>query len=175
MGTTGKSIASAGNFSVMFGETLLKDVKKETFARKPVVNGKTIDCNHPAWCYGHLAIYAARVCEWAGIPAGPAAVPAGWDELFKNGTKCEDDPNGTIYPAMETITSHFFNGYKYVLSKLPEVDEAVFNKPNPAAGRMAELAPTMGGAINFLVTGHPMSHLGQVSTWRRCMGLGSAF
>lgn len=174
MGITGKSIASAGNFSVMFGESLLKDIKKETFARKPVVNGRTIDCNHPAWCYGHLAIYAARVCEWAGIPAGPAAVPAGWEEQFKNGTKCVDDPTGTIYPPMETITSHFLSGYKHVIGKLPEVDEALFARPNPAGGRMSELAPTMGGAINFLVTGHPMSHLGQVSTWRRCMGLGSA-
>jgi hypothetical protein len=175
MGTTGKVIAGAGNFSVMFGETLLKDVKPEMFARKPVVNGKTIDCNHPAWVFGHLAMYSSKVCEWAGIPAGPTAVPAGWEELFKNGTKCEDDPSGTIYPPMEALTSHFLTGYKYVISKLPEVDDAVFTKPNPAGGRMSELAPTIGGAINFMMTGHPMSHLGQVSTWRRCQGLGSAF
>jgi hypothetical protein len=175
MGITGKSIAGAGNFTVMFGETLLKDVKKETFARKPVVNGKTIDCNHPAWVYGHLAIYAAKVCDLTGIPVGPAAVPAGWDELFKNGTPCNDDPTGKVYPAMETITSHFLSGYKHVISKLPEVDEAVFTKPNPGTGRFVEMAPTVGAAVAFMMSGHPMSHLGQVSTWRRCMGLGSAF
>jgi len=175
MGTVGKTIAGAGNFSVMFGETLLKDVKKELFARKPVVNGKTIDCNHPAWVYGHLAGYPAKVCEWTGIPLGPAAVPAGWDELFKNGTKCEDDPSGTIYPPMETIINHFVTASRYVLSKLPEVDDAVFAKPTPATGRMAEIAPTLGGGANFMLTGHAMSHLGQVSTWRRCQGLGSAF
>ena len=75
---------------------------------------------------------------------------------------------------METLTRHFFDGYKHVLSKLPEVDDTVFSKPNPSGGRGAELAPTVGGMVAFLLTGHPMSHLGQVSTWRRCMGLGSA-
>ena len=175
MGIVGKSIAGAGNFSVMFGEGLLKDVKPEQFGRKPVVNGKVIDCNHPAWVYGHLAVYAAKVCEMAGIPAGPTVVPAGWEDLFKNGTKCEDDPSGKIYPAMETITRHFLDGYKYVISKLPEVDDAAFAKLNPGTGRFVEMAPTIGAAAAFMMSGHPMSHLGQVSTWRRCQGLGSAF
>ena len=175
MGQVGKSIAQAGAMTVVYGEGLLKDLKKETFARKPVANGKTIDCNHPAWVYGHLALYASRVCEWAGIPKGPTEIPEGWEALFKNGTPSTDDAVGNIFPPMETITSHFINGHKYVLSKLPEIDDAVFAKPNPLTGRMAEMTPSLGGVIAFLMTGHPMSHLGQVSTWRRCMGLGSAF
>ena len=175
MGTTGKSIAGAGNFTVMFGEALLKDVTADKFAKKPVVNGKVIDCNHPAWVYGHLAIYGSKMCDMLGIPQGPTAVPAGWDEMFKNGTKCECETTGVKHPPMETLTSHFVNGYKYVISKLPEVDEAVFNKPNPGTGRFAEMAPTVGAAVAFMMSGHPMSHLGQVSTWRRCQGLGSAF
>jgi hypothetical protein len=42
-------------------------------------------------------------------------------------------------------------------------------------GRMKELFPTVGAAVNFLVVGHTQSHLGQISVWRRLMGLGSAF
>jgi len=174
MGQVGKTIAAAGGFTVMYGEGLLKDGKPETFARKPVVGGQTIDCNHPAWVYGHLAIYAAKMCDAMGIPQGPAKNPAGWEDLFKNGTPCKDDVDGKIYPRMETITRHFIDGYRYVLSKLPEVDDAVLAKPNPGGGRMAEHLPTIGAMLGFLVTGHPMSHLGQVSTWRRCVGLGSA-
>jgi hypothetical protein len=34
--------------------------------------------------------------------------------------------------------------------------------------------PTVGGAVNFLCGGHNMMHLGQISTWRRAAGLGSA-
>lgn len=174
MGITGKSIAGAANFSVSYGEALLKDIKPEQFARKPVVNGKTIDCNHPAWVYGHLAIYAARVCELTGIAPGPTAVTAGWSDLFRNGTPSTDDANGQLFPPMEQITRHYIDGYKYLISKLPEVDDAVFAKPNPGTGRFAEMAPTIGAVVAFLMSGHPMSHLGQVSTWRRCVGLGSA-
>jgi len=174
MGQLGKTIATAGSFTIFYAESLLKNVNPDTFARKPVVGGKTIDCNHPAWVYGHLAVYAAGMCDMLGIPQGPAAKPAGWDDLFKNKTECIDDPSGKIYPRMETITRHFLDGYKHILAKLPEIDDAVFAKPNPAGGRMTELAPTIGGAVAFFLTGHAMSHLGQVSTWRRCMGLGSA-
>jgi hypothetical protein len=174
MGQSGKAIASAGQFSIMYGEAMLKGVTAEMFARMPVVNGRVIDCNHPAWVYGHLSLYSSRLCDVAGIEMGPCAKPAGWDELFKNGTECKDDPQGIIYPKMEALTSHFLNGYKHLLARLPEVSDDVFDKPNPAGGRMSELLPTIGGLAIFIVGSHPMSHLGQISTWRRCVGLGSA-
>lgn len=174
MNSIGKTIAAAGQFSVRYGEGLLKGVSAERFARKPSPGGITIDCNHPAWVYGHLAGYTSRMCEVMGLALGPTVKPAGWDELFKNGSPCLDDPAGTIYPRMETITRHYLDGYSYLLSKLPEVGDDVFAKPNPSGGRMAEMLPTVGALVAFLMTGHPMSHLGQVSTWRRCVGLGSA-
>ncbi len=35
--------------------------------------------------------------------------------------------------------------------------------------------PTLGALANFLMNNHVMMHIGQVSTWRRAMGLPSAF
>ena len=49
-----------------------------------------------------------------------------------------------------------------------------FAADNPMEGRMKEMFPTVGVAVNFLVNNHVMMHLGQISTWRRLMGLGSA-
>lgn len=174
MGNIGKTIAMAGQFSVIYGESMLKDVTPAMFARQPHVNGKHIVCNHPAWVYGHLGIYSSRCMELMGKPLGPTAKPAGFEDLFKNGTECKDDPAGSIYPKMEQITSLYLSGYKAVLATLPEVADEVFLRENPGTGRIKELCPTIGGVVAFLMTGHPMSHLGQVSTWRRCMGLGSA-
>ena len=34
--------------------------------------------------------------------------------------------------------------------------------------------PTVGAAINFYLTGHVMMHAGQISAWRRCMGMPAA-
>lgn len=174
MGQVGKVIAVTGNLSVAYGESLLKGISPAIFAREPNVNGKQIVCNHPAWVYGHLAVYSSRSMELMGLPLGVTAKPAGFDDLFKNGTVCKDDPSGTIYPAMEQITSHFLNGYRAVLAALPEVSNDVLARENPATGRFRDMCPTVGDAVCFFMTGHAMSHLGQVSTWRRCMGLGSA-
>lgn len=174
MGHMGRAIAAAGQMSVRYGEAMMKDVTPEMAGRKPSLGGKTIDCNHPAWVYGHLAIYAQRMCELVGLEVGPAARPAGWEDLFKNGTPCNDDPAGTIYPPIERLQSHYLSAYRHVLSGLPEVSDETLNAPNPAGGRMTELFPTVGAMMMFLLVGHPMSHLGQVSTWRRAMGLGSA-
>lgn len=49
--------------------------------------------------------------------------------------------------------------------------DAAFSAPNPAGGRMAELFPTLGSMQAFYVGGHLMMHLGQMSAWRRMLGL----
>lgn len=171
----GRMIANAGHISVFYAEAMLKDLTPDRFARLAVgSDGKRVQSNHPAWVYGHLAMYSSRCMDVLGLPQGVTARPAGWEELFKNGSPCKDDPDGTIYPAMEAIASHCLTGYKAVLAALPEVPDEVFSRPNPGEGRMKELLPTAGALVTFLTTGHPMSHIGQVSAWRRFMGLGSA-
>lgn len=175
MGSIATAIIPAANLTMNYAEGMLKDVRAESFARKPNLGGKIIDTNHPAWVYGHLSIYANKVCQLTGIDPGPTVNPAGWEELFKNGTPSTDDPTGKIFPSMEAITRHYFAAYRHVIAKLPEIDDATLAKPNPMGGRMTELMPTIGAAVNFLMSGHQMSHFGQISTWRRCVGLGSAF
>lgn len=171
----GRQIAAAGQISLSYGEAMLKDVRADQFARHaPGREGTLVKSNHPAWVFGHLALYNPRCLELMGLPAGPAAKPAGWDDLFRNGTECRDDPAGTIYPRMDAIAKHWADGMRAVLAALPGVPDEVFTRANPGEGRMKELLPTVGAMVTFLMTGHPMSHLGQVSAWRRFMGLGSA-
>ena len=40
-----------------------------------------------------------------------------------------------------------------------------------ALGRSRELFPTLGAVVAFYLAGHVMNHLGQLSAWRRCIGL----
>lgn len=175
MGQIGKLIATGGTFTIMFGEAMLKEVTPAMFARYPVNSAKPVHCNHPAWVYGHLAIYSSKMLEMMERPVGITAKPEGWEDLFKNGSECRDDAAGTIYPKMEALSSHFLKGYTHVMGVVPEVSDEILMKANPAGGGFAERFPTVGSAVNFLLTGHALLHLGQVSTWRRCMGLGSAF
>jgi hypothetical protein len=169
-----ETIIRPGHVALGLAERLLADVKPEIFARKPVVGGKRVEANHPAFTYGHLAMYPQRLLELCGLDATAAAVvmPAGYADLFPAGKECRDDPEGTIYPAMSEIKDRFFSSYRHALESLLTAPDDLFARENPMEGRMKTMFPTLGGAANFLINSHIMMHMGQVSTWRRCFGLG---
>ncbi|MFZ9880767.1 MAG: DinB family protein [Phycisphaerales bacterium] len=164
--TVGPMIASSLALSLRYAEDLVKTIPADRFCEMP-----TKDMNHPAFCVGHLAIYANRVLEMCGRADLKLAMPFG-DEHFKNGAPCVAQDGR--YPSKDVLYGAFVAGWGRVLEALPTVDDAVFTRENPAEGRFKELFPTVGGAVNFLCGGHNMMHLGQVSTWRRAAGLGSA-
>lgn len=175
MGVLGDLIARVSAPTNRMAELLLKDITPAQFARKPVgAGGKAIDTNHPAFVYGHLATYPARMLEVCGLDQKLAPVPAGFDDLFAAGKECRDDPEGRIYPPMGAITSAMLTGYRTAVAEVAKLPDERLSVPNPREGRMREMFPTLEGMLVFYVASHPMMHLGQVSAWRRCMGLGSA-
>jgi hypothetical protein len=159
--------------SLCLAEQMLKGVTPQIFARKPSFDGKVIEPNHAAFHYGHLALYPNKWLELVGLDGAAAAAPAGFADLFAAGKECKDDPSGTIYPPMPEITEAFFRTYKAALEILPGVDDARLRQPNPREGRMRDAFPTLGGMLMFYINNHTLLHLGQLSTWRRCFGLGS--
>ncbi len=169
-------IVSSGLMSVGLAERMIKDIPANLFARKPSFDlrsgPKVIDTNHPAFVYGHLSTYPVRLLQVLGVDTKRADNPPGFEDLFSAGKECRDDPAGAIYPSMEKITSHFFASHRALLSALERVADAQFASPNPREGRSRELFPTIGAVAIFYVSGHIMNHLGQVSTWRRCMDIG---
>jgi hypothetical protein len=152
-------------------------IKSDQAARKPHFEGggapQVVDTNHPTFCFGHLAIYPAKMLPLVGADPASVAVPAGWDDLFRAGVPCQDDPNGVIYPKFEVVTAAFLKNMDAVFSALATVDDKVLTTPT-ANERYREYFPTTGMALNFLLNNHVMVHLGQVSAWRRCFGLPSA-
>ena len=61
-----------------------------------------------------------------------------------------------------------------VSAALRSTPDETFDRPNPAEGRMRELFPTIGSVQTFYCGGHMMMHLGQLSAWRRMLGLSAA-
>lgn len=172
MGQIADMIVRGQRVSIRLAEAMLKDVKPETFARKVAIGGKTIDSNHAAFVYGHLSIYPASAGKAAGYSVPPP--PAGFEDLFKAGVECRDDPERKVYPAMDAITKYFFEAHKASEAGTAGLTDDQLNGPNPREGRMKEMFPTLGGLLMFYTTSHMMMHLGQVSAWRRGFGLGSA-
>ena len=166
-------IAASCRLGLGYAERLLKDVTPDQFARFATVGDKTIESNHPAFIYGHLSLYAPRVIEDLGGDTARFAPSARFNELFSKDAKCVDDPDGSIYPPMDEITSALMGGYQAVAAALDGAPDDVFTVENPNDAMRAKF-PTKGAMHGFYVGGHFMLHMGQMSAWRRMMGLGPA-
>jgi hypothetical protein len=156
-----------------YAERLLKGITPESFARYPVVNGVQVTINHPAFVFGHLALYPALIAEMTGISNKGMEIPKNYPDLFKMGVPCQDDPTGSIYPPMNEIVEAFFSGTDALIASLdsfsPESLDILLENPS-----RRERFGTVGAFLTYILLAHPQSHLGQVSGWRRCMGLGPA-
>ena len=145
----------------------IADVK---LSERPVVGGVPVAINHPTFTFGHLAIYPALMAELVRAPSKIVEVPDNYPTLFKIGTPCVDDPEGTIYPPLAELTERFFKGMHYIIGVLPTINDEVLAEELQDAGRKERFG-SVGPFIAYLLTAHPMTHLGQLSAWRRCVGL----
>lgn len=162
------TIVGPARVAVKYSEALMKDVKPQDFARHP----KGVVTNHPAWVFGHLACYPDR----AMLPLiGRTDLVEPHDDflaLFGARTECQDDPSGKIYPSMEAITTRYYKRTNAVIAVIAELSDDALAAPIPADHFLADRISNVGGVLNFMLTFHTMMHFGQISAWRRVMGLG---
>ncbi len=170
----GNTIGDSLSLSLAYSRRMLTGVTPLNFARYASPGNQIIESNHPAFVYGHLSLYASRIIDQLGGDAHAVAPTARFQAAFSKDAQCMDDPTGEIYPSMDDITNAYFKGYEACLEVLRAAPDSAFQKPNPSVGRMTELFPTLGSMQAFYVGGHIMMHLGQVSAWRRMLGLGAA-
>lgn len=170
----GNLIADSLQLSLGYAERLLEGVRPERFARLAAPGGQIVESNHPSFVLGHLSLYAPRIIEQLGRDAAAVRPSEKFREVYSPDASCVDDPEGTIYPAMDAVTAAFFDGYRAALEALRAADDELLQQPNPLGGTMAERFPTLGSMQAFYVGGHAMIHLGQFSAWRRMEGLAPA-
>lgn len=175
MGKLADAIADQTGPMLRYARGMLKEVDPGTFARKPEGPNGPIDTNHPAFVYGHLAIYPERIAELTGAGDIGWKAPAGWEKLFGAGTECKDDPGNTIYPGMEEITKAFFDGYEAVIGAVRGLSDEHLSASHGLESDFGRIFHSRAAVGAFMLGAHPFMHIGQVSAWRRCMGLPSAF
>jgi len=171
--TISNSITTCAERTLGLAEALLKDIPADRFARFADGANGPIEANHPAFVYGHLSLYWSDMIGMLGKDGSDVAVPEGWREVLAAGVTCVDDPDGTVFAGMDTIVDHFTRGAKRAIEVVGSLsdDELTIVTPNE---NFRAAFPTMDVVSNFLMNNHVMFHLGQVSTWRRAEGLGSA-
>lgn len=150
-------------FNLNLAKRLVDDLTGEQMCQQP--HGVV---NHPAWSLGHLAGASVGVLKALGHDA---ALPAGWEDVFKTGGIPSGDPS--VFPSKDELLATLASLHERVARAVAAADAATFATPNPHEGMRAYF-PTVGDLIVFLMTSHEMDHLGQLAAWRRAMGLGAA-
>lgn len=124
--------------------------------------------NHAAWLLGHMTIglnFAAELC------GSDYRAPADWQPLFEPGSVPTADR--ARYPDKATLLAEIDRAGAAVENRLPALDADALCKPFPVESYRS-FWPTVGDGVVFLATTHFAYHLGQLSAWRRGLGLGKA-
>ena len=150
-------------FNLMNAETLVKDISTEQMVEQP--NGVV---NHPAWSLGHLVVVANALGKALGLTSN---LPDGWDKTFATGGEPSDQVSD--FPSKEEILGALREHHERNTDAIKNIDPAALAAPHPNEN-MRSVFPTVGDMVVFLMTGHEMTHLGQIAAWRRVMGLGPA-
>jgi hypothetical protein len=152
------------HFLLQYCRVLTDDIAEDRMADQP------LPCiNHPAWILGHIA-FSADVA--VGLLGGEKTLPADWLELFKPGStlRTARSDYASKTDLLHAVEQYFRRARDLAATAASE--QLARPSTNP---RMKEALPTIKDALSFLFTGHLGVHLGQLSSWRRMIGLPPLF
>jgi hypothetical protein len=123
--------------------------------------------NHPAWILTHLAIctdYAARLFGEAPL------CPKEWHQRCAPGSTLSSERG--FYASKHDLLSALEAGHARVSEAVAKATEEVLLQPHGVQlAFVKNTFPTVGDLAAHLMTTHTSFHLGQLSLWRRMMGL----
>src|SRR5262249_28405530 len=102
------------------------------------------------------------------IVAGTPVCAEEWRAKFGPGSTLAAERGA--YPSKSELLAAFEAGHARVIEGMAKVTEEYLSRAQPSRFFRDEL-PTLGDMLLHLTTTHPMLHLGQLSAWRRAMGL----
>jgi hypothetical protein len=121
--------------------------------------------NHPAWTLGHLA----GSFQLMGGELGLALwLPEDWAAMFGTGTTPVSDPR--VYPGKAGLLHALDDGQRRLVEALADMNAAELARPLPDE-RFRRWVPTIGHAVLHILASHTAMHVGQLTVWRRAMGL----
>ncbi|HVS38883.1 MAG TPA: DinB family protein [Gemmataceae bacterium] len=152
--------------NLWYSQKAVADVPDEQMCAQPIP-GKTM--NHAAWLLGHMAWAAGEVA--LDKLGQPPSCPANYKELFGMGTQPSSERSR--YPSKAELLKTLEDAFARLGEAAQKATPETLAKPAPE--RIRDRFPTVGALVAALMTGHHASHNGQLSAWRRAMGLPSVF
>jgi hypothetical protein len=123
--------------------------------------------NHAAWILGHLAIATDGALRCLGEPG---VCPPDWPKLFGPGSTVVTDR--AAYPSKAELLAVLDAGHARVLEGARKANpERMASQHKAPFEYLRQSLPTVGDLLAHLMTTHFATHLGQLSTWRRLIGM----
>lgn len=121
--------------------------------------------NHPAWVIGHLT----HSGEMLGGVIGLAPwLPNDWAGRFGTGSVPVAD--ASRYEGKDDALGRLADAQARITDAVGRLDDARLDTPFPDES-YREVFPTVRHALTQVLVGHTAMHVGQLTVWRRAMGL----
>jgi hypothetical protein len=121
--------------------------------------------NHPMWTLGHIA----HSCELLGGVVGVEPwLPPEWARWFATGSQPVADVDA--YPRKAEVLEVLVDAQARLTRAVEALSDAQLDQPFPEAS-YRPVFPTMQHVLTQVMVGHMAYHVGQVSVWRKAMGL----
>jgi hypothetical protein len=146
-----------------YAHRLVADLSEDQLCAQPI-EGRSM--NHAAFVLGHLAWTSESM---AGLLGAADARGAELRELFGMGSQVHADRNR--YPSKVELVQSLDNAHARLIDAVNRATPEKLAEPAPE--RMRSRFATLGHLVFGLMTSHEGVHLGQLSAWRRAMGLPS--
>ena len=150
------------NKNLDYGKRLVADLSETQMVAQPVADGTP--ANHAAWVFSHLNVY---------IPVIECLITGNEIEDPKEhryGMQSKPEADRDFYPSKQEMLATFVEGHQRVEEALQRVGESALDLPM-SLERWKVNMPTVGIALPYLMLVHENNHLGQLSAWRRVLGL----
>lgn len=121
--------------------------------------------NHPAWVIGHLTF----VCQMLGGTIGLSPwLENDWAKRFDTGSVPVAD--ASLYETKNSALAMLGDAQVRITQAVDHLDDAHLDAPFPDESYVL-VFPTIRHALTQVLVGHTANHIGQLSVWRRAMGL----
>ncbi len=150
-----------------YGLRLVEDLAPTQLVAQPIpaLPGRAPNVlNHPAWILSHLNLYA-------GIAVDMALGTAFEDPAeHRHGQKSEPLADSNVYESKDVLLTAWTRLHTDGEFALTAATPEYTSRPNRLE-RWRTLHPTVGDMLVTLMVKHESGHLGQLSAWRRAMGM----
>ncbi len=121
--------------------------------------------NHPAWVIGHITY----VSQMLGVVIGlPEWLPEEW--AFRFGAGSLPVADGVLYETKHEALVILEDARSRITQAVERLDDARLDEPFPDEAYRG-VFPTIHHFLTQVLVGHTANHVGQLSVWRRAMGM----